>query len=339
MTGMWKNCWAKFRKNKTALWAARVLFFVCVLSLSSTFIANDKPLIIKYKNELYFPIFKTYTDQQFAGSLPTEADYTDPYTQEEILRHGWYVMPPIPYSYDTIDTQSPLPSPQPPSWRHYLGTDDVARDVLARLLYGLRISLLFAFALTVVSSLIGFIVGAVQGYFGGYTDLWVGRLLEIWSSLPQLFILIILASVLAPGFFTLLLVLCLFGWTSLVGVVRAEFLRVRNFEYVKAARALGASHLRVMVRHILPNALVSALTYIPFIFAGAIVSLTALDFLGFGLPAGSASLGDLVRQGKENLQALWIGLTAFFALTLVLSCLLFIGEGVRDAFDPRKDES
>ena len=334
----WQDKWIRFRQNRTAWVAVFVMIFICIISLSSTFIANDKPLIIKYKNEFYFPIFKTYTDQQFGGNLPTQADYTDLFTQQEIQRHGWYIMPPIPYSYDTIDLQSPLPSPQPPSMRHYLGTDDVARDVLARLLYGLRISLVFALALTLVSSVIGFIVGAVQGYFGGYVDLCLGRILEIWSSLPQLFILIILASILAPGFFTLLLVLCLFGWTSLVGVVRAEFLRVRNFEYVRAARALGASHIRVMVRHILPNALVSALTYIPFVFAGAIVSLTALDFLGFGLPAGSASLGDLVRQGKENLHALWIGLTAFFALTLVLSCLLFIGEGVRDAFDPRKDE-
>ena len=334
----WQYRWTRFRENKTALWAVFVLLFVCVLSLSATFIANDKPLIIRYKNKLYFPVFTSYTDQQFGGSLPTEADYADPFTQEEIRRHGWYVMPPIPYSYDTIDLQSSLPSPQAPSLRHYLGTDDVARDVLARLLYGLRISLVFALALTLVSSAIGFIVGAIQGYFGGYVDLFLGRVLEIWGSLPQLFILIILASLFAPGFWTLLFVLCLFGWTNLVGVVRAEFLRVRNFEYVRAARALGASHVRVMVKHILPNALVSALTYIPFIFAGAIVSLTALDFLGFGLPAGSASLGDLVRQGKENLHALWIGLTAFFALTLVLSCLLFIGEGVRDAFDPRKDE-
>ena len=330
--------WAIFRKNKRAFYSAVLFLGLFLLSLLSPFIANDKPLIVSYKGGYYFPLFTDYTDEFFGGSLPTMADYKDRFTVAEIEKNGFMVMPIIPFSYDTFDFELETQAPAAPSARHWLGTDDSARDLLARLLYGLRISILFGVLLTVFSSVIGLFVGAIQGYFGGKIDLFFQRFLEIWGSLPQLFILIIVSSLLLPSFWTLLIVLLLFSWTSLVGVVRAEFLRTRNFDYVKAAKVLGMSNARIIIRHILPNAMVSALTYIPFILSGAIVALTALDFLGFGLPAGEPSLGELVRQGKENLQAPWIGISTFVLLSVLLSCLIFVGEGVRDALDPYRTE-
>ena len=325
-----------FKKQHRAFWA--LILFVCifVLSLLSPIIANDKPLFVWYKGSAYFPILTDYTDEFFGGSLPTYADYKDTYTIEQINKNGFMIMPIIPFSYDTINYDLQEPSPSRPTMQNWLGTDDQGRDVLARLLYGIRISILFGLILTLVSSIIGIFVGAIQGYFGGKTDLFLQRFLEIWGSLPQMFILIIVSSILLPGFWTLLIVLLLFSWTGLVGVVRAEFLRGRNFEYVKAAHALGVSDMRIILRHILPNALVASVTYIPFILSSGIVALTALDFLGFGMPAGSPSMGELVRQGKENINAPWLGLSAFVSMATLLICLVFIGEGVHYSFDPRR---
>lgn len=326
-----------FKENKRAYRALWIFLILFVLSLCAPIIANDKPLIVHYKNQTYFPIFTNYTDAFFGGELPTYADYKDSFTQNEIRKNGWMIMPIVPFSYDTIAYDLTEPSPAPPSKQNWLGTDDSARDIFARLLYGLRISILFGLVLTILASSIGIVMGAIQGYFGGKTDLILQRLLEIWGSLPQLFILIILFSLFKPSISLLLIILVLFSWPSLVSVVRAEFLRARHMDYVKAAKVMGLSDLRIMFRHILPNAVVAALTYIPFILSGAIVVLTALDFLGFGLPAGEPSLGELVRQGKENIQAPWIGLTVFFVLSVLLCCLIFIGEGIRDAFNPRKE--
>lgn len=309
-----------------------------MLSLLAELIANDHPLLLKYKGEFYFPLMKTYTEQTFGGDFPTPADYRDPYIAENINRHGYMIFPIFPFSFNTIDYDLDTPTPSRPTRRHWLGTDDEGRDILARILYGLRISVIFAFLLTSASSLIGIFAGAVQGYFGGKTDLIFQRLIEVWESLPQLFILIIVASMFVPGFWSLLLIMLLFTWISLTGVVRAEFLRTRNFEFVKAAKALGVSDLRIMFRHILPNAVVATITFIPFILSEAIVALTALDFLGLGLPADYPSLGDLVRQGKDNLQAPWIGISIFIILSGLLTLLIFIGEGVRDAFDARKNK-
>lgn len=328
-----------FKKNKRAyvsFWIFIVVFFI---SLLAPFLADSKPLVMMYKHALFFPSMQFVSDKMLGGDLPTEAVYTDEYTRRQIKTNGWAIYPLIPYNYDTVDYFSAEPFPAPPSAHHLLGTDDQGRDVLARLLYALRISLIFTIVLTFFSSIIGIGVGAVQGYFGGRTDLLIGRFLEIWSSLPQLFILIIISSLIEPGFGALLIILLLFGWTSLTGVVRAEFLKTRGLDYVKAAKALGVSDVRIMVRHILPNALVTAVTYIPFLLAGGVVSLSALDFLGLGLPVGTPSLGELIRQGKENLAAPWLGFTAFFVMTALLSLLLFIGEGVRDAFDPHQEKS
>ena len=326
-----------FKENKRALIALFLFGIVFFISLFAELIANDKPLIVRYKNQTYFPLFSMYTDADFGGVLPTEADYKDSFTKQQIEENGWMIMPIIPFSYDTINYDLKVASPAPPSRENWLGTDDQARDILARLIYGLRASILFGLILTFVSSAIGILMGAIQGYFGGKTDLILQRIIEIWGSLPQLFILIIVFSLFKPSFLTLLIVLMLFSWPALVSVVRAEFLRGRNMDYVKAAKVIGLSDFRIMCRHILPNACVSALTYIPFILSGAIVALTALDFLGFGLPPGEPSLGELVRQGKDNLQAPWIGLTAFLVLSVLLSSLIFIGEGIRDAYDPRKE--
>ena len=278
------------------------------------------------------------SDRDLGGNLPTEADFKDAFTVSEINQNGWMVMPLIEWHYDTVDHFSAEPVPSAPSARHWLGTDDQGRDVLARLIYAVRLGLIFGVLLTFFSAIIGIFVGALQGYFAGYTDLFIGRFLEILGSLPQLFILIIISSLITPGFWTILLILLLFSWTSLTGVVRAEFLRTRSLDYVKAARGLGLTDFQIMLRHILPNALVATITYVPFMLAGAIVSLSALDFLGLGLPVGTPSLGELIRQGKDNLNAPWLGLTAFFALTVLLSLLVFVGEGVRDAFDPHKKE-
>ena len=325
-----------FKTQKRAFYALVLFIGIFILSLFAPIIANDKPLFVWYKGNAYFPILTDYTDEFFGGSLPTYADYKDAYTIEQINKDGFMIMPPIPFSYDTINYDLQEPSPSKPTMQNWIGTDDQGRDVLARLLYGIRISILFGLILTVVSSIIGIFVGAIQGYFGGKTDLFLQRFLEIWGSLPQMFILIIVSSILLPGFWTLLIVLLLFSWTGLVGVVRAEFLRGRNFEYVKAAHALGVSDSRIILRHILPNALVASVTYIPFILSSGIVALTALDFLGFGMPAGSPSMGELVRQGKENINAPWLGLSAFISMAVLLICLVFIGEGVRYAFDPRR---
>lgn len=328
----------KFKRNKRAYVALLILAFVLVVSLFSELISNDKPLILKYKGEFYFPILKTYTDQDFGGDFPTPADYKDPLIVKNITQNGWALYPVIPFSYNTVDYQLNIPTPAAPSTKHWLGTDDEGRDILARILYGVRLSVLFAILLTSISSIIGILVGAIQGYFGGKTDILMQRFLEIWDSMPQLFILIIVASIFEPTFISLLIIMLLFSWTGLVGVVRAEFLRTRNFEFVKAAKALGVNDWRIIYRHILPNALIATVTFIPFLLSEAIVSLTALDFLGLGLPQDYPSLGDLVRQGKDNLQAPWIGISIFITLSVLLTLLIFIGEGLRDVLDTRKNK-
>ncbi len=325
-----------FKANRRGYWSLVIFLWLFVLSLFAEFIANDKPIVVYYDGSYYFPVVVSYPETTFGGDFPTETDYRDPYIQELILEKGWMVWPPIPYSYDTIIYDLPTPAPSPPSWQNLLGTDDQARDVLARVIYGFRISVLFGLVLTVASSIIGIAAGAVQGYFGGWTDLLFQRFIEIWSGLPVLYLLIILSSIFVPNFWLLLGIMLLFSWMALVGVVRAEFLKVRNFEFVRAAQALGVSNPVVMFRHILPNAMVSALTFLPFILNGSITTLTSLDFLGFGLPPSWPSLGELLAQGKNNLQAPWLGITGFLVVATMLSLLVFIGEAVRDAFDPRK---
>ena len=325
-----------FRANRRGFWSLWIFLILFTLSLFAEFIANDKPLLIRYDGQTYTPIFTVYPETVFGGEFETQADYRDPYVRDLINQKGWMIWPVIPYSYRTINYDLPVPAPAPPSRENWLGTDDQGRDVVARLIYGFRISILFGLTLTIFSSIIGIAAGAVQGYFGGTTDLLFQRFIEIWSGLPTLFLLIILASVVEPNFWWLLGLMLLFSWMTLVSVVRAEFLRARNFDYVRAARALGAGDLLIMFRHVLPNAMVATLTFMPFILNGSITTLTALDFLGFGLPPGSPSLGELLAQGKANLQAPWLGLTAFFTLAIMLSLLIFIGEAVRDAFDPRK---
>ncbi len=327
---------AKFHSNRRAVWSLRIFSVLFVFTLFADFIANDRPLFVWYDGAPYSPVLQTYPETTFGGFFPTEADYTDPDVQEMIDEKGWSIWPPIPYRYDTVIYDLDQPSPSPPTWKNWLGTDDQARDVVARLIYGFRLSVLFGLILTLFSSLIGIAAGAVQGYFGGWIDLVFQRFIEIWSGLPVLYLLIILASVITPTFWWLLGLMLLFQWTSLVGVVRAEVLRTRNFDYVRAARALGLSDLRVMFRHVLPNAMVAALTFLPFITSGALITLTSLDFLGFGLPPGSPSLGELLKQGKDNLHAPWLGFSGFTVMATMLSLMVFIGEGVRDAFDPRK---
>ena len=333
----WAEKISIFKKNKRAYCSFLLLIFIFVLSLFSELISNDKPLIVKYKNELYFPVFHNYSDEFWGGDFPTAANYSDSLIQNNIKQNGWLIMPPIPYSFNTVDYYLDSATPSAPSKKHWLGTDEEGRDVLARILYGIRLSLIFALVLTFISSAIGIFVGAVQGYFGGKTDIILQRFIEIWDSLPQLFILIIIASVFLPTFLSLLVILLLFSWTGLTGMVRAEFLRLRNFEYVKAAQVLGVGNFRIMFKHIFPNALVTSITFIPFIMAEAITSLSALDFLGLGLSQDYPSLGDLVRQGKDNLQAPWIGVSIFVVLSGLLSMMIFIGEGVRDVFDTRKN--
>lgn len=337
MSPVWKQRFTAFKQNKRAKISALLFILIFIVSVFSELIANDKPLLLKYKGNFYFPIAITYTDKFFGGDFPTPADYQDKYITENIKNNGWMLMPPIPFSYNTVDYEISTPVPSAPDKHHLLGTDDEGRDIAARILYGIRLSVLFAFLLTLFSSVIGIAIGAIQGYFGGKTDLILQRFIEIWESLPQLFILIIVASVFLPTFWTILLILMLFSWTSLTSMVRAEFLRTRNFEYVAAAKALGVGNFRIIFRHILPNALVTSVTFIPFILSEAIVALTSLDFLGLGLSGDYPSLGDLVRQGKDNLQAPWIGITIFIVLSGLLTLLIFIGEGVRDAFDTRKN--
>ncbi|SHF73678.1 microcin C transport system permease protein [Modicisalibacter ilicicola DSM 19980] len=326
---------AVFRGNgraRLALWVFSLLF---LLSLGAELIANDKPLVLKYQDQWYAPLLVDYPETEFGGFLPTATDYRDPFVIEQIQAEGWMLWPPIPFAYDTLDQALDHPAPAPPSTRHWLGTDDQGRDVLARVIYGFRLSVVFALVLTLGSLVLGVLVGGIQGYFGGKVDLVGQRLTEIWSGLPVLFLLIILASLVEPNLWWLLGIMLLFSWLGLVDIVRAEFLRARNLEYVRAARALGLPSHLIMWRHVLPNAMVATLTFIPFLFTGAITTLTALDFLGFGLPPGSPSLGELVAQGKNNLQAPWLGITAFITLSVMLSLLVFIGEGLRDAFDPR----
>ena len=329
--------WANFRAHRRGYRSLKVFTVLLAVSLLAELVANDKPLLMRYDGSLYAPVLVVYPETAFGGSLHSEADYRDPEVQALIKAgDGWMIWPPVPYSYDTIDWQVGRPVPAPPSARHWLGTDDVARDVLARLIYGFRLSVLFGFALTAISTVIGILVGAVQGFFGGWIDLVGQRLVEIWAGLPVLFLLIILSSLVRPSVFALLGLLVLFSWMALVAVVRAEFLRTRNFDYVRASRALGASNLAIMRKDVLPNAMVATLTFIPFLLTGSITLLTSLDFLGFGLPVGAPSLGELLAQGKANLQAPWLGLAGFFTLLVMLTLLIFIGEAVRDAFDPRR---
>jgi microcin C transport system permease protein len=351
--------WQNFKANRRGYWSLWIFSILFALSLVSELIANDKPLIASYQGEILFPVLIDYPEEKFGGFLAV-TDYRDPVIQEEIEANGWVVWPPIRYSYRTVNNDIPQAAPAKPSWLYdeetrcsryvegtddpnctlgnwnWLGTDDQARDVLARVIYGFRISVLFGLTLTLASAVIGVSAGAVQGYFGGWTDLIFQRFIEIWSSIPVLYLILIIAAVLPPGFFILLGIMLLFSWVAFVGVVRAEFLRARNFEYVNAARSLGVPNGTIMFRHLLPNAMVATLTFLPFILNGSITTLTSLDFLGFGLPPGSASLGELLRQGQRNLNAPWLGITGFMTLSIMLSLLIFIGEATRDAFDPRK---
>lgn len=328
---------ALFKAHKRGWWSLWLFLALFILSLGAELIANDKPIVVRFDGGWYFPVFKRYPETVFGGEFPLQADYKGRYIQELIeKKDGWMIWPPIPFHHSSINYDLEVPAPAPPSWANWLGTDDQGRDVLARVIYGFRISVLFALTLTLISSVIGVIAGALQGFYGGWVDLVGQRVLEIWSGLPVLYLLIILASFVQPNFWWLLGIMLLFSWMSLVDVVRAEFLRGRNLEYVRAARALGMRNGAIMFRHILPNAMVSTMTFMPFILTGAIGTLTALDFLGFGLPPGAPSLGELVAQGKANLQAPWLGISAFMVLAIMLTLLVFIGEAARDAFDPRK---
>ena len=359
LSGLNQRRWQLFKSHQRGFWSLWIFLVLFVGSLFAEFIANDRPILVSYKGDILSPVLKDYPESTFGGFL-AQTDYRDPFIRDEINANGWMVWPPIRYSYRTVNNELPLPAPSPPAFSmtrdalcvkyaqrsadadcvagnmNWLGTDDQGRDVVARLIYGFRISVLFGLILTVLSSIIGIAAGAVQGYFGGWTDLLFQRFIEIWTSIPTLYLLIILAAFLVPSFWLLLTIMLLFSWTALVGVVRAEFLRARNFEYVRAARALGLTDARIMWKHLLPNAMVASITFMPFILSGSITTLTSLDFLGFGLPPGSPSLGELLAQGKANLQAPWLGLTGFAIVALMLSLLVFTGEAVRDALDPRK---
>ncbi|MGF1833032.1 ABC transporter permease [Photobacterium sanguinicancri] len=336
MNPLTQQRWLRFKAHRRgyfSLWIFSVLFLV---SLFAELIANDKPLLIHFDSQWYFPVVEQYAETEFGGEFATEADYTDPFVIDLIEQKGYMVWPLIRFSYDTINYNLAGPAPSSPDAVNWLGTDDKGRDVLARIIYGFRISVLFGFALTIISTIVGVVVGACQGYYGGWLDLMGQRFIEVWSGMPTLFLLIILSSFVEPNFWWLLGIMVLFSWMGLVGVVRAEFLRCRNFDYVRAAQALGVSDSRIILRHMLPNAMVASLTMMPFILSGSVTTLTSLDFLGFGLPAGSPSLGELLAQGKTNLQAPWLGLSAFAVLSVMLSLLVFIGEAVRDAFDPHQ---
>ncbi len=337
MTPLNQRRLAIFRGHRRGWWSLWIFLTLFALCAAAEFVANDRPLLVRYDGAWFVPVLRDYSEDAFGPDfLPLEADYTDPDLAKAINARGWMLWPAVPFSYGTIVKGLPSSPPTPPSWRNLLGTDDQSRDVLARVIYGFRISVLFGFTLTIVSSLVGIAAGAVQGFYGGLTDLLFQRFIEVWSGMPQLFMLIILASVITPTFWVLLAFLLAFSWMGLTGVVRAEFLRGRNLDYVRAARALGVGDAAIMARHILPNALVATLTFLPFILSGSVTVLASLDFLGFGLPPGSPSLGELVNQGKNNLQAPWLGVTAFVVLGGILVLLIFIGEAVRDAFDPRK---
>ncbi|URK86566.1 ABC transporter permease [Rhizobium sp. RCAM05350] len=354
--------WDNFKANRRGFWSFWIFLVLFGLSLGAEFIANDRPVLVSYKGELLVPALVQYPEEKFLGDMGFLAitDYGAPEISDEIKANGWMIWPPIRYSYQTANSNIPHSAPTKPFWLmdkaercsgypqgendpgctlgnlNWLGTDDQARDVAARMIYGFRISVLFGLCLTIASAIVGVTAGAVQGYFGGWTDLLLQRFIEIRSSMPVLYILLIIAAILPPGFFILLGIMLLFSWVGFVGIVRAEFLRARNFEYVRAARALGVNNRTIMFRHLLPNAMVATLTFLPFILSGSITTLTSLDFLGFGMPPGSASLGELISQGKSNLQAPWLGLTAFVVMSVMLSLLIFIGEAARDAFDPRK---
>lgn len=325
-----------FKNNKRGFYSFIIFSIIFFVTLMAEFIANDKPILVHYDNEFYMPLFKMYPETIFGGDFDTEADYRDPHVQKLILAKGTIFWTPIHYSYNTVNYDLPSPAPSPPTRHNILGTDDQGRDVLTRLIYGFRISVLFGLTLTIISSILGVMAGGIQGYCGGKIDLYMQRFMEIWSGMPVLYLLIILASLVAPNFWWLLGLMLLFSWMSLVGVVRAEFLKARNYDYVRAARALGVRAPVIMVRHVLPNAMVAAITYLPFILNSSITTLTSLDFLGFGLPPGSPSLGEMLAQGKNNLHAPWLGITAFMAIAVTLTLLVFIGEAIRDAFDPRK---
>ncbi len=351
--------WTLFRANRRGFWSFWIFTLLFLISLFAPLIANDKPILVGYKGEVLFPTLVNYPEAKFGGFL-AETNYRDPVNLEEIAANGWMLWPPIHYSYNTTNTELPLPAPSPPASTlsadvacakyplkaadpqcsagnmNWLGTDDQGRDVVARLIYGYRVSIAFGLILTIFSSIIGIAAGAVQGYYGGWTDLIFQRFIDIWSSMPTLYLLIIIAAFVTPTFWLLLSILVLFSWTGLVRLIRAEFLRARNFEYVRAARALGLSNGKIMFRHLLPNAMISAVTFMPFLIAGSVTTLTALDYLGFGLPPGSPSLGELVSQGKNNIQAPWLGFTIFILMSTLLTLLVFIGEAVRDALDPRK---
>lgn len=333
---IWRRQWRAFRRNRRGFWSLGLFLVLFVVSLGAEFVANDRPVMVLYQGDLYFPVFKTYPETTFGGLFETEANYRDPYVAELIEEDGWMLWPPIRYSHDTINYELTVPAPAPPSAENWLGTDDQGRDVLARLIYGFRLSVLFGLILTVTSSLIGIVVGAVQGYYGGWLDLGGQRFVEIWSSMPILYLIIVISSFVVPGFWTLLAIMLLFSWMTLVDLVRAEFLRCRNLEYVRAAQAMGVRTPVILFRHMLPNAMVATLTYLPFVLNASVILLTSLDFIGFGLPPGSPSLGELLGQGKANLHAPWLGLSAFVTLAVMLSLLVFAGEAVRDAFDPRK---
>lgn len=355
--------WRNFKRNRRALWSLVLFTILFAVTLPAEFVANDKPILIQYRGGWYMPIFRMYPETTFGGDFPTEAIYADPEVEclivsgglescfddpegvmtdaadgvvaGEVIERGWTIWPPIPYSFNTpVDRRGA--APLPPNEQNWLGTDGTKRDVLARVIYGFRLSVLFTLIVTALSSVIGVFAGAVQGYFGGLTDLIFQRIIEIWAATPQLYVIIILFAILPRSFWLLVIIMVLFGWMALVGVVRAEFLRARNLEYVRAAKALGVSNLTIMFRHMLPNAMVAMLTFLPFIVTGTIGTLAALDFLGFGLPSSAPSLGELTLQAKQNLQAPWLAFTAFFAFAIMLSLLVFIFEGVRDAFDPRK---
>jgi microcin C transport system permease protein len=329
--------WRVFKSNRRGWWSMWIFGVLFVLSLGAELIANDKPLLLSFDGELYYPLLTAYPETTFGGIFPTETNYRDPFVLELIEdAGGWMIWPPIRYSYDTVNLNTPSPAPSSPTWDNWLGTDDQARDVAARLIYGFRISVLFGLILTFFSTIVGVLVGAIQGYFGGWVDLLGQRFIEIWTSVPQLYLIIIIAAVIEPSFWILLTILLLFSWVALVGYVRAEFLRGRNLEYVLAARAMGVGNIAIMFRHLLPNAMVATLTFLPFLLNSSITTLTALDFLGFGLPPGSPSLGELLKQGKDNLHAPWLGITSFLVIAIMLSLLIFIGEAVRGAFDPRK---
>jgi microcin C transport system permease protein len=327
---------ANFKANKRGYYSLVIFSLLFFLSLFAELFVNDKPVLIYYDSGFYSPVTKSYSETDFGGEFETEADYRDEYVIELIEAKGWMLWPLVRYNYDTHNYNLDTPAPSAPSSENWLGTDDQARDVVARVVYGFRISVLFGLALTLFSSIVGVVFGALQGFYGGKIDLISQRFIEIWSGLPVLFLLIIMTSIIEPNFWWLLGIMLLFSWMGLVDVVRAEFLRARNLEYVRAARALGLNNWGIMFKHMLPNAMVATLTFMPFILTGSITTLTSLDFLGFGLPPGSPSLGELIAQGKANLHAPWLGISAFLVLAIMLSLLVFIGEAVRDAFDPRK---